>query len=731
MHEKPTYEELEQRVKDLEKNLGLLKGTAEIEPEVNPEDLDLKSIVKAEEIQSILDDFHYLTNMATAVLDMKGEVIESTGWQDICTKFHRVHPETAHNCTKSDLYLSKNLKPGEYVDYKCQNGLWDVVTPLYLGTKHLGNIFTGQFFYDDEDVDEEYFIKQAEKYGFDKNSYLDALRRIPRYNSDTINHLMSFLVKFTTYISKIGLTNIQLEKEITERKQAEESLKKSESQLRTLIDTIPDLVWLKDMDGVYISCNAKFERFFGAKEAEIVGKTDYDFVDWELADFFRKKDKIAMTADMPSINEEEVIYADDGHKEQLETIKMPMYDSKGRLIGVLGIARDITGRKKMELQLQQAQKMESIGNLAGGIAHDFNNLLFPIIGMSEMLLEDLPQDSLEHENVQEIFNAGMRAGDLVKQILAFSRQSKHKMTPVRIQNILKEVLKLSRSTIPSNIEIQANIDWNCGLIMADATQIHQVAMNLITNAFHAIEEKNGVIEITLKKIELKNGEIPNSLLHADQYIQLSVADNGAGMPQSIQKKIFDPYFTTKEMGKGTGLGLAVVYGIIKEHNGDIKVYSEEGKGSTFNVYLPLMKTTATPDLDNHSSMLPTGTEKILLVDDEISVAKLECQMLSRLGYQVTEQTNSFVALNEFKTNPENFDLVISDMTMSNMTGDQLAREILSIKPDMPIIICTGFSERVNKEQAEVIGVKGFLKKPVGKLAMAQMVRNVLDKAKNS
>jgi len=203
------------------------------------------------------------------------------------------------------------------------------------------------------------------------------------------------------------------------------------------------------------------------------------------------------------------------------------------------------------------------------------------------------------------------------------------------------------------------------------------------------------------------------------------------MNQSIQKKIFDPYFTTKEKGKGTGLGLAVVYGIMQEHKGDIKVYSEEGKGSTFNVYLPLMKTNATPVLDNRSSKLQTGTEKILLVDDEISVAKLEGQMLSRLGYQVTEQTSSVDALNRFKTNPEHFDLVISDMTMPNMTGDQLAKEILSIEPDMPIIICTGFSERVNKEQAEIIGVKGFLMKPVVKSDMAQMVRKVLDESKVS
>jgi len=393
--------------------------------------------------------------------------------------------------------------------------------------------------------------------------------------------------------------------------------------------------------------------------------------------------------------------------------------------------RDITDRNKTEERLRQAQKMESIGNLAGGIAHDFNNLLFPIIGMSEMLLDDLPENSLEYENTKEILHAGKRAGDLVKQILAFSRQSEHKMIPVRVQNILKEVLKLSRSTIPANIEIHQDIQQDCGLVMADQTQIHQIAMNLITNASHAVENKNGIIDIELKEFVLKNNDLPDSILKSGQFIRLSVSDNGTGMSQHIVHKIFEPYFTTKEQGKGTGLGLAVVYGIVKEHGGDIKVYSEFGKGTTFNIYLPLMKKSSEIATIEEETKTSTGTERILLVDDEVSVAKLEGQMLSRLGYQVSVETKSNSALKTFKAKPDSFDLVISDMTMPDRTGDQLTKEILSIKPETPIIICTGFSERINKEQAEILGVKGFLMKPVVKSDMAQMVRKVLDEARNS
>jgi len=369
MSKKPTYEELEQRVRELEqeklqsfrtKNPTINGGKHPIhkielrmDPEINIFGIDLGSIINAEEIQSIMDDFCYLTKMVTAILDLKGNLIETTGWQDICTKFHRKNSKTAHNCTESDLFLAKNLKPGEYVDYKCKNGLWDVVTPLYVGTRHLGNIYTGQFFYDDDEIDEDLFLKQAELYGFDRESYMDAFRRIPRYSRETIHHLMGFLVKFTTYISKISLAKIQLEKEIKHRKKAEGSLQKSEVQLRTLIDTIPDLIWLKNPDGIYLACNPNFEKFFGAKEIDIVGKTDYDFVDEELADFFRKKDRAAIADNRSRVNEEEVTYASDGHKRVLETVKTPLYDFDGALIGVLGVARDITRRKQDEEEVRR------------------------------------------------------------------------------------------------------------------------------------------------------------------------------------------------------------------------------------------------------------------------------------------------------------------------------------------------------------------------------------------
>ena len=525
--------------------------------------------------------------------------------------------------------------------------------------------------------------------------------------------------------------------DITERKKAEESLQEHEEQYRAVVDNIGDYIMRYDKSFRHIYANRLALEVTGLPIDQYIGKThrEMGFPD-HLCELWRKNIQLVFDTGKQQNIEFDVELVEG--KMSLELQLNPEFAVDGSVKTVIGISRDITSRKqaeveklKLESRLQQAQKMESIGTLAGGIAHDFNNLLYPIIGFSEMLKEDLPPDSPEHESAQEIFNAGRRGGELVKQILAFSRQAENKLSPVRFQKILKEVCKLTRSTIPSDIKIHNNIQKDCGSVMAESTQLHQIAMNLITNAYHAVEKASGKISIQLKEIILDNDDLKDSPLQPGQYAMLSVSDDGVGIPKEIMNNIFEPYFTTKEKGKGTGLGLAVVYGILTEHKGDIKVYSEVGKGTTFNVYLPLMKkSTESISTETVLDKL-TGTERILLVDDEKSVVRLEKQMLERLGYNVSALSNSLEALETFNSNPDGYDLVISDMTMPNMTGDQLAIKLMSIRPDIPIVICTGFSERINKEQAEAHKVKGFLMKPVVKSEMAQMVRKVLDEAKIS
>jgi signal transduction histidine kinase/ActR/RegA family two-component response regulator len=403
----------------------------------------------------------------------------------------------------------------------------------------------------------------------------------------------------------------------------------------------------------------------------------------------------------------------------------PYWGRDGNPVGSVINLRDISGQKKMEAQLQQAQKMEAIGTLAGGIAHDFNNILTPIIGCTELSLDDVPRETVLYENLQQILQAGIRAKDLVQQILTFSRQADQELKPLRVQTIVKEVLKLTRSTLPSTIEINQYISNKCGLVTADSTKVHQIAMNLITNAYHAMDE-GGKLNVTLKEVELGADDMKDSSMTPGPYVCLTVADTGIGMEQPVLDRIFDPYFTTKEKDKGTGLGLAVVHGIVKSYGGDIWVYSEPGEGTTFHVYLPVIRSRVGTEEIEAVTPVQKGTERILLVDDEKPIVRMETQMLEGLGYHVTTRTSSIEALEVFMANPDKFDLVITDTTMPNMTGVQLSQKLLEIKPDFPIIICTGFSEKIDDEKAKAMGISGYVTKPVVKSELAKTIRVVFD-----
>jgi len=352
-------------------------------------------------------------------------------------------------------------------------------------------------------------------------------------------------------------------------------------------------------------------------------------------------------------------------------------------------------KERLETQLRQAHKMESIGTLAGGIAHDFNNILSSVIGYTELTLTDLPHESVAKNNLEGVLKAGRRAKDLVTQILTFSRQSDQVHVPVQIHLIVKEALKLLRSSLPATIDIRMNIR-NAGQVLADPTQIHQVIINLCTNAFHAMQDETGILDVDLSPMKL---DTPDPLTYPDlppgSYVKLQVRDSGHGMSKPVIDRIFDPYFTTKDKGKGTGLGLAVVHGIVKSHKGAITVESDLGKGSVFSVYLPAVEQTAVIKEPKKKPLLK-GKETILLVDDETEVVEIEKQMLEYLGYYVTTCTGSAKALEIFQDCSKAFDMVITDMTMPNMTGDKLAKEIIKIQPDIPVILCTGFNEKVDK-----------------------------------
>ncbi len=517
--------------------------------------------------------------------------------------------------------------------------------------------------------------------------------------------------------------------DITERKKAERALLESKQKYQSMVENVPIGVSLLNKHMEIIELNKQMREWFPAVDPArkpICYKAFNDPPKETICSWCPTSKTLSDGRVHESITETPAA----GSVRNYRIVSSPIIDSEGEVKGAIEMVEDMTETLKLEEQLRKAQRMESIGNLAGGIAHDFNNILFPIIGMSEMLMEDLPSGSGERENAEEIFKAGKRGSDLVSQILAFSRQSEHKMMPTRIQNVLEEVITLSRSTIPAYIEIKQDIQQDCGMVLADPSQIHQVGMNIITNAYHAVESNGGQISIALKQTLLEAPESIQMNVSPGTYAVLSISDTGHGMPEERIAKIFDPYFTTKEQGKGTGLGLAVVYGIVKAHGGSIKVSSEVGKGTTFDVYLPLMKKSSGTESTPEAEVCRGGNERILMVDDEVSVVKLEKQMLERLGYRVTSYMNSADALDAFKDTPSLFDLVVTDMSMPGIPGDELAGGIRSIRSDVPIIICTGFSERIHEDNLKRMGIDGILMKPILKSELAITVRKVLDEAKS-
>ncbi|MFP4350215.1 MAG: PAS domain S-box protein [Desulfococcaceae bacterium] len=518
-------------------------------------------------------------------------------------------------------------------------------------------------------------------------------------------------------------------RDISKRKQAEKALRESTERFQKVFNSQLDAIFVLDAEtpARIIDCNTAVTRIFGYEPQELIGRTVRRlFVDENRLDAFQKKLYQRMKSegvlkDMPFTMKRK-----DGAAFPSEHTVLELTNEIGERTGWISVIRDLTDRKQMEDRLRQAQKMEAIGALAGGIAHDFNNLLFPILGISEMLLEDLPPGDPNHDSAGEIYKAARRAGELTNQILSFSRQTDHKKSPIEVQAILKEVLKLSRATIPAYIDILQDIQKDCGPVLADPTQVHQIAMNLITNAYHAVEPEGGRISVRLREIGESPAEMTDTPLRPGRYVRLTVSDTGCGIEPAVMEKIFEPYFTTKKKGKGTGLGLSVVYGIVKEHGGEIRVSSELGQGTAFDVYLPVVKPPSRTATADAAEPFPTGTERVMMVDDEAPIVRLVTQMLERLGYQVTGKTDSIDALEAFKADPDGYDLVITDVSMPHLPGDRLSRELIAVRPDLPIIICTGFSEKIDPKIARSLGIRGFLMKPIVKSDLARLVRKVLD-----
>jgi len=554
-----------------------------------------------------------------------------------------------------------------------------------------------------------------------KNGFVEGFEAPVRRKDGSIAWMSGNVCTYTDHEGNLqGIEGIV--QDITGRKKAEEE----RTRLATAIEQAAELIYITDTQGAIQYVNPSFEKITGYSKEEVMGRNPSILKSGKHDPaFYRDLWQTILNGEVwhgHFINRKK-----DGKLYEEEATISPIRDSSGAIINFVAVKRDVTKETMLERQLRQAQKMEAIGTLAGGIAHDFNNILAAILGYTELAKMDASVDSRVPENLNKVINASYRAKDLVTQILAFSRQSEHKLSPTNISLIIKEVLKLLRASLPATIEIRQHIKVNPGNVMADPTQIHQVLMNICSNAGHAMRDTGGTLEVSLDRADLDSEfELQYPDLDPQDYLKLTISDTGHGMPPDILERIFDPYFTTKEIGEGTGLGLAVVHGIVESHKGYITAHSEHGKGTVFDVYLPKIEDHIAERETVAGEAVPMGNERVLLVDDEEDIVQIYQKRLKQLGYDVFTHTSSLQAMEAFRSKPDSFDIVITDMTMPNLTGDRLAVEIKRLKPEIPVILCTGFSEKMTAEKASKIGVDAFLMKPISLTDLAKTIRIVLD-----
>lgn len=540
-------------------------------------------------------------------------------------------------------------------------------------------------------------------------------------------HAMTFTINEPATGVPLYLANVSLD--ISERKKAEKKLEESEERYRTVADFTYDWEQWIAPDGKFLYVSPSCRRVTGYQAQDFIDNPGLFLKMIHPEDYQAVKTHFHDQPDNSDVEHFEFrILRKDGEERWISHSCHPVYNSEGQWLGHRASNRDITDKKRLEGQLRQVQKMEAIGTLAGGIAHDFNNILTPILLGAELVQSVIPEENPAQKDLEKVIQAAERAKELVQQILTFSRQGEEERRPLEIIPVVKEVIKLIRASLPSTIEIKLRIEAIADIVTAAPIEIHQIIMNLCTNASHAMREKGGLLEIALINEAIKASDLmgADDLTRPGSYVKLTVRDTGHGMDDRTRERIFDPFFTNKNRGEGTGLGLSVVHGIIESLGGTITVESEIQEGTTFNVYLPCTPRKAIEEPEKQESS-PMGSERILFIDDERAIANIYKKILERLGYKVTASDNVVEALNDFREDPGRFDLVVTDLTMPKMTGLELAKEILRLRPDLPIILCTGFSQETAAEEARQIGIQEILFKPIDRLTLAKTIRKLLDR----
>jgi PAS domain S-box-containing protein len=685
---------------------------------------NISHLIDFERVNTLLEGFNQTTGFVTAILDLEGNILSKSGWREICTHFHRINPETAKKCRSSDTDLANKMAEGEkFRFYQCLNGLVDVAVPIVINGMHLANLFSGQFFF--EEPDPLFFKEQAKRYGFDEKKYLEALKKVPIVSKEKVETTMAFLQNMTLLISETAFQKL-------EQEELNKALRESEFQYRNLANTGLALIWTSGVDKLCNYFNDPWLKFTGRTLTQEMGNgwtegvhpDDFDRCLETYVTAFDKREPFEMEYRLRHASGEYRFILDMGS---------PNFNSKGEFMGYIGHCFDITERKmaesekeKLQIQLTQAHKMESVGRLAGGVAHDFNNMLGVILGHIEMALEGVDPEQPLYDDLLEVRKAAERSAELTRQLLTFARKQAVAPKVIDLNEAVEGMLKMLRRLIGEDIDLNWKPGRNLQPVKIDPAQIDQLLANLCVNARDAIA---GVGKITIKTEVTSLDEafcVGHPGFEPGDYVMLGVTDNGCGMDQETIDHLFEPFFTTKEMGKGTGLGLASVYGIVKQNNGFIDVLSAPGQGTSFYVYLPriAVKSDHLPE----KGLVPQtehGCETIMLVEDEPAILKMTTIMLKRLGYTVLATSKPGEAIRLAHEYPERIDLLITDVVMPEMNGRDLACALLSFHPGLKRLFMSGYTANVIAHHGVLDEGVHFIQKPFSRKDLAAKVRQTL------
>jgi PAS domain S-box-containing protein len=683
-------------------------------------------------LQKMADAHYRAAGVPIGIIDaIDGSILVGSGWQDICVKFHRENPISLQRCQESDDYIKDRLAEGEACHYKCRNGLWDIGVPIVVAGRHLATMFLGQFFYEAEAPDREFFVQQAHEIGFDVDEYLAALDRVPVFSREKVEYILEYDKALVGFVADLAA-------HATVKIEADEKLRESERKFRAIFDQTYQFLGLLSTDGTLLEANRTAIRFAGVKDADVKGKPFWETAWWAHSEQVKEDIRLAVqkAASGEFVRFESTACAADGSLRHIDFSLKPLADEAGRVILLIPEGRDITERIKstqekeqLRNQLAMAQKMESVGRLAGGVAHDFNNMLGVIVGNAELALAQVDQDLPVRQNLEEIRTAAQHSADLTRQLLAFARRQTVAPRVLDLNEVVERMLTILQRVVGEEVELSWMPGRDVAHVRIDPGQIEQILMNLMANSRDAISGV-GKVSIATENLAVAEEYCAAHIGFAPGgYVKLAVSDNGCGMEQEMLACIFEPFFTTNQGSQGIGLGLATVYGIVSQNGGAINVYSEPGKGTSFEICLPRYDGESARVADGASAGVMTGgAETVLLVEDEAMLLRLAQTMLERLGYEVLSAGTPGAAIRLAAEYDGDIHLLMTDVVMPEMNGRELCRQIRLLRPDLRCLFTSGYTADVIADRGVLEKGVHFIHKPYAMQDLAGKLREVLEQA---